>query len=311
MNVVLVAAGVALLLLPGQAARVGARLRPAEWSRLAFASAWMGLGAVRAGLFLTAAPTVLRGVGVEEVAEACHRITGPIMPGGSLVGWAAAGTFAVVAVRGRQLRQRAGRIQRLARIESWLGEHRPIPGGSLVVLPCDELLAYAAPGSPTQVVVSRRLDATLDEDELHAVIRHELAHVHHHHARYLLLLQVIDGLFGWLPGMSATTGAIRLAVERCADEEAAAVPASRDAVRRALERVTETMLAPIPTFTAAWTIGQRLLALAEAPPAPTVAQRVAVGAPMAGLMVVVAGTFAMWSSYTHHGLFGLIGCCPL
>lgn len=311
MSAVLVVAGVALLLLPGQAARAGARLRPVEWSRLAFASAWIGLGAVRAGLFLIAAPTVLRGVGVEKVAEACHRILGPIMPGGPLVGWVAAGTFTVVAVRGHQLRHRAARIQRLARIESWLGEHRPIPGGSLVVLPCDELLAYAAPGSPAQVVVSRRLDATLDEDELHAVIRHELAHVHHHHARYLRTLHIIDGLFSWLPGIAATTGAIRLGVERCADEEAGAAPASRDAVRRALERVTETMLAPIPTFTAAWTIGQRLLALAEAPPAPTIAQRVAVGAPMAGLLVAVAGSLAMWTSYTHHGLFGLIGYCPL
>lgn len=311
MSLILVLAGIGLLVLPGRTAVIGARLRPGEWSRLAMASTWLGLRATQLGLFLLAAPTVLRGIGIEDLADACHRVLGPIMPGGALSGWAAAVAFTALLLRGRQVRRDVVRAQRLARIEPWLGEHRPMPAGSLVVLPCDQLLAYAAPGSPMQIVVSQGLVDTLAADELDAVIGHELAHVHCRHDRYLLTASMVDGVLGWCPGVRASTAALRLAIERCADEDAGAPPVGRDAVRRALERVTETLLAPVPAFTAAWTISQRLLALAEAPPEPTVVQRVAVRVPMAALTVVVAVALVAWSAATHHGPLGLVGFCPL
>jgi hypothetical protein len=59
----------------------------------------------------------------------------------------------------------------------------------------------------------------------------------------------------WLiPGMQASTAALRLSVERSADEEAADRPCL-EATRRALLKTTETMLGPVPAFTAAFPAG--------------------------------------------------------
>src|SRR3546814_12301209 len=82
MTALLVAAGVGLIVLPGTLVRRWDRLRPSEWTRLNRASLWLGLWAVRAGLLLSAAPTVLRAAGIEHAAAACHELFGPVLPGG-------------------------------------------------------------------------------------------------------------------------------------------------------------------------------------------------------------------------------------
>src|SRR3546814_19859253 len=93
MTALLVAAGVGLIVLPGTLVRRWDRLRPREWTRLNRASLWLGLWAVRAGLLLSAAPTVLRAAGIEHAAAACHELFGPVLPGGAPVGWASALSF--------------------------------------------------------------------------------------------------------------------------------------------------------------------------------------------------------------------------
>ena len=80
MTALLVAAGVGLIVLPGTLVRRWDRLRPSEWTRLNRASLWLGLWAVRAGLLLSAAPTVLRAAGIEHAAAACHELFGPVLP---------------------------------------------------------------------------------------------------------------------------------------------------------------------------------------------------------------------------------------
>lgn len=311
MTLALALVGLVLLALPGLAARAGRHLQPVEWSRLSLLAVWFGFRAIQLSFGLTAVPTVLGTLGLTSVADACHRVLGPAVPGGRVTGWAAALLFSAMTVRARQLRRRAIAAQQEARIERWLGDHRPMDTATLVVLPCAELLAYAAPGSPAQVVISEGLVDTLQPDELQAVIEHELAHLRHGHSRHLAFVEVVEGTLGWIPGAQATAAAIRLSVERCADEDACARVGIRDSVRRALQRVTETMLGPVPAFTAAWTISQRLVALAEDPPSPTVGQRLTVHVPVLALITVVVVSVALWSGYTHHSMLGIVGFCPL
>src|ERR671911_54871 len=154
--------------------------------------------------------------------------------------------------------------------------------------PTDAVVAYATPGSPAQVVVSRGLTKALGSDELDAVISHELAHLRNRHHRDLVLAGVVDATFGWIPGLRASTAALRLSIERSADEEAAERLGAREATRRALLKTTETMLSPVPAFTAAFTLLARLEALALPPPDPSIQRRAATFAPLAGLAVVAA-----------------------
>jgi Zn-dependent protease with chaperone function len=311
MSAVLVLAGLALMALPGVAASRGARLSPSEWGRLNFAALRLGLTAVHAGLFLMAAPTVLRAAGVHTAADACHRLFGPAVPGGAITGWTAAGAGVLLLATTRLVRRRSLREQRTARVEAWLGEHEQGDGTEIVFLPTDSLVAYATPGKPPQVVVSHGLVGSLSPAELDAVVHHELAHVRHRHDRYLVLAATVDATLGWLPGMRPSTGALRLGVERWADEASAERPGARDSVHNALLKTTETMLGAVPAFTAAATLLARLDALEADPPEPGLGDRAIVAAPMAGLAVVIASCLVLWGTYPHHGVAGLVGLCRL
>lgn len=313
MSLVLVAVGVTLVLLPALVADASRQLRPAEWARLAAGATWLGLRSVQVGLLLTAAPTVLGAVGVESVAEACHRLAGPVASGaaGASPAWASAVAFAALTLRSRAVRSRAGRDQQTAHIEHWLGRHHAIGGAELVVLPTERIVAYAASGLPPQVVISDGLVEALTDDELSAVVRHEQAHLHHRHDRYLVLATVVEGALGWFPGVRRSTRTLRLSVERWADESAADSPGARDEIRRALLKTAETLVAAVPAFTAACTIVERLEALDTAPPEPSTRQRAAVAAPLLGLGVLVAVCLVSWIVYTHHAFIGLLGTCPL
>jgi len=311
MSAVLVLAGLGLLALPGVAAPAARFLHPSEWGRVNRVALRLGFGAVQLGLVLMAVPTVLRTAGVESLADTCHRVLGPMLPGGAVTGWSSAALSVALFVTARAARARSVRVQREARIEPWLGEHQPIGDATIVVLPTDAVVAYATPGVPPQVVLSRGLADALSADELDAVVAHELAHLRNRHHRDLVLAAVVDAVLGWLPGVRASTGALRLSVERWADEEVAERPGARACIRRALLKTTETMLGPVPAFTPALTLAARLDALGDPPPSPDLKQRAAVFAPLAGLMAIAASCLLAWSFYTHHGVLGLVGICPL
>ncbi|HEX2063632.1 MAG TPA: hypothetical protein VHE80_04335, partial [Acidimicrobiales bacterium] len=93
----LVAAGLLLLALPASCRRVGRRLVAREWSRLCLVALIAGALLLEAGLVLLAAPTVFRALGVAALAEACGKLLGPLMPLGTVGGWAAAALAAAVA----------------------------------------------------------------------------------------------------------------------------------------------------------------------------------------------------------------------
>jgi hypothetical protein len=311
MSVVLLLTGLALLVLPGVVASRGRHLRASEWRGMNRVSIRLGFVMVALGLVLAAVPLVLDAAGVESVAEVCHHLLGPAAPGGALTGGASLTIgVALFAVAGAAHR-RSCRLQRAARIDRWFGNHTPLSDASLVVLPTDAVVAYAAPGSPAQVVVSRGLTRALGSDELDAVISHELAHLRNRHHRDLVLAGVVDATFGWIPGLRASSAALRLSIERSADEEAAERPGAREATRRALLKTTETMLSPVPAFTAAFTLLARLDALATPPAHPSLRQRIVAFAPLAGLAVDAAVGLLGCSVSSDHSLLHMVGDCPI
>jgi Zn-dependent protease with chaperone function len=310
MSAVLVLTGLALLALPGVATFNERRLRPSEWRRFNRAAIRLGFIVVQLSLLLGAAPMLRAAAGVDSVADACHHLLGPAFPGGAITGGAAVTMSLALFAVARLVRRRSRRLQRTARIEDWLGDHRRLPDATLVVLATDAVVAYATPGSPAQVVVSRGLVSALGPDELDAVVRHELAHLRNRHDRDLVLAAVVDAALGWIPGVRASTRALRLSIERSADEEAAERPGARGAIRRALLKTTETMLGPVPAFTAASTLLARLDALAIPPRDPTLSQRAAAFAPLAGLAAVAAAGLLGWIAVTHHSILHLLEVCP-
>jgi hypothetical protein len=303
--------GLVLLALPGALRPLGARLAPSEWCRVVVACLRVGRFAVRAALAFAAVPLALQAVGAHEVAHACHRSVTAGLPVPPAIGWVAAVALAASIARSATTgRRNAAAVGRL-RVEPWLGRHRVEDGVDVVTLPCADRLAYAVPGRPDQVVLSDGLLGALDREEAAAVLRHEQAHLRHGHHDALTLARDVESWLGWFPPVRASASALRLGVERWADEDAgSASAAARPALRRALLKVVALAIAPAPAFTDACTIAARLDALASTPPAPSVRVRIAATVPTLGLCALVVGALAACAVVAHHGIDGILGHCP-
>jgi hypothetical protein len=313
MSVVLLAVGLVLLALPGILGSTGSRLSPTEWCRAVSLCLRVGRFAVLAALALTAAPALLDAAGADHIAHACHRMVmgGLPVPAPAIAAWAAVWLLVVATHLSLTARRRDRVALRRLHAEPWLGDHQTASGVDVVTLPCADRLAYAVPGRPDQIVVSDGLVATLDDEELHAVLRHERAHLRHRHHRLLRLAGDLDACLAWLPPVRRSVDVLRLTVERWADEDAAGGPHdARPAVRRALLKTAALALGPVPSFTDASTVGARLHALAAPPPAPTMPVRVAATGPILSLCLLVTGAVTACILAAHHGLDGLLGHCP-
>jgi hypothetical protein len=311
MTALLVVAGIGLILLPGLRAFPFAELPPSEWTRVASASMRCGLLSLRVGLVLGAVPTILRASGVQDLASVCHRMLGPVVPGGAVAGWASAAATVVLGWRSFAARRRAAAAQQAARVDSWLGTHAVAGGVDVVTLPTQRTIAYAVSGYPPQIVLTDGLVEVLTADELDAVVRHERSHLVHGHEQLLALAAAADATVGWLPGVRRSTAALRLAVERWADEDAAAAgEASRPALHRALLKTTARMLDAVPAFATACTVVDRLAALEQPAPRAAGRARALAVAPVASLSIGVTLSLVVWTLFTHHGLLGAVGYCP-
>ena len=105
--------------------------------------------------------------------------------------------------------------------------------GGLDVVDSVHPVAFAAPGRPGTVVVSRSLLRLLDDDEQLAVIAHERTHLTRHHGRYLRLAGLAAA---FVPLLAPLSRQVRFATERAADEGAAAAVGDRGIVARAIAR---------------------------------------------------------------------------
>lgn len=111
---------------------------------------------------------------------------------------------------------------------------RALPAaGDLVVIADDHPDAYALPGRPGRIVVSSGMLRALPAAEHGVLLAHERAHVAHRHHRYAALGQAASALNPLLRNLA---GHLAFALERWADEEAAAQVASRPLAARSLAR---------------------------------------------------------------------------
>ncbi len=312
MTLLLLGCGLGLLVVPACARPVGRRLPPSEWAKACAGLVGIGAILIEASLALQAAPTVLRAAGLEDVAELCEHALGPVAPGGVPVGVAAGvAATAVVLLAGRWVLA-ARRGWRMVRVERGIGWHTTVAGHELVVLPSGDPVAFSTAGRPGQVVISHGLITALSDSELAAVLRHELAHLHHRHQRYLVLAGAVQHSLGLLPLVRSAAATLRCAVERWADEEAAGDDAAgRASVHTALLRLAELAAMPeVAAFTTPGTVAERLDALHANPTGGLgVGQRAVIYVP-AGLLLAAA--VVTLSGILEHLTFlrMLAGLCP-
>ena len=310
---VVAVAGAALLVLPGAAQRLGSRLAPREWAWLTAAALAAGGLLLEAALVLRAAPGVLAAAGLQSLAAACGRLLGPLLAGGPAATWATALAAAGIPVTGAAGIARSARLRRRLTADLWLGHPRTIAGHHVVVLPVDRPFAVSLPGPDAAVVLSQGLVDRLDPVEAAAVVRHEAAHLAGRHQQLLFVAEALGPTLGRLPGVRRSVAALRLAIERAADETAAATtPDGRSVLSRTLLRLLDTTAPPAPTlaFAEARTVAARLAALDDPPVRPAAPVHAALYLPGVAVAVAALPRLYQWADQARTVL-AMAGRCAV
>lgn len=172
---------------------------------------------------------------------------------GPIEGWGAVAATLAMAVR-------VGVVFRRRRVAV-----RGTQGRRMAIIETDEPMAYAAPGRPGCVVVSTGMLSALDPRERQVVFAHERAHLRQGHHRNLLVGALATAI---MPLLHPLVGRLRLATERCADEEAATTLGDRHLVATAIAKAAVSKGAYhglVPAFNGGQVVA-RVNALIGAPP---------------------------------------------
>lgn len=211
-------------------ARFGTRLPPATAVRLLTLCA---LVTALATGFVLAVAAFLAAAALPPVATLGHWSTAVVHTGGppsALVGVLAGLSVAVLL---------AAALRRAARTGCDLAQaaltcRRLGPGtAGLIIIQDDHPDAYALPGNGGRVVVSTAMFQALPADERRVLLAHEHAHLTHRHYLYVQLAELAAAAN---PLLQPVARAVRAAVERWADEIAAADVGDRPLTARALAR---------------------------------------------------------------------------
>ena len=310
--IVVALAGMILLLLPGVADRLGRRLRPAEWARLCATALTGGTILLEAVLVLRATPGVLRAIGLHSFAHACDRVLGPLVVGGTPATFLAAATGIALPTAAGFAAMRECRLRRRLADDLWLGRRHIIDGYRVVELPLQRPLAVSFDDGQPTIVISSGLLELLSTDEITAVVRHEAAHLRHHHQRLHAAARLIAPLRG-LPGIRQSSAALNLSVERWADEDACTgSPAIREALRTSLLRLAQLPggLAGATQFAEAHTVAARVDALAATRRPVNAQVHALLYLPGTAALLVAAPAIYQWANQTR-SLLTMAGRCPV
>ncbi|MER5543902.1 M56 family metallopeptidase [Streptomyces sp. NPDC002589] len=201
-----------------------------------------------------------------------------------------AGVVLVVVVSLTVASWRRGR----ALVDAWRECREVAAGGDLAVVDDPVPAAFAVLGMPGRVVVSSGMLRVLDEPERRALLAHERAHLRHRHHLFSLLLHLAAAVD---PLVRPVERAGAFAVERWADEEAAATVGDRPLVARAIARAALASSRARKAALAATggPVPQRVRALL----APPVRRRNGVTAAFAALMAACCASLAVTAHDTE------------
>ncbi|SBW27947.1 M56 family metallopeptidase [Protofrankia symbiont of Coriaria ruscifolia] len=209
-----------------------------------------------------------------------------LVPAAVVAGLLAAATRRAVAV-GRDLAAAELTCRRLG----------PAPTG-LVIVDDDHPDAYTLPGLTGRIVVSTAMLRALPADERRILLAHEHSHLRHRHHAYT---QLADLAAAANPLLRTSAAAVRRAVERWADEDAAVTADNRAVAVRALARAglarAGTGAIPTAALGAVHTdLAHRARALREPPPKP----RPVLALTLAALILATAAAAVDTSHATEH-----------
>ena len=131
------------------------------------------------------------------------------------------------------------------------------PAADRVTLSCSRTLRVPIAFAREICVPVRALRA-LPHDELRALLAHEAAHVVRRDAAWLAIAAAVRALGWWQPLNLVAAARLRLAMELCCDERAAAQPHERAALARCLITVAEWSVEEYPGFAAMASRGSAL-----------------------------------------------------
>lgn len=239
--------------------------RPRAWALVLAVSLGAGFVLLEASLIHASLPFAFDMLGLDRLAAACRALGGHLFGGAAPFG-AFAGVFALViglqAMRGVSATVRAHSALRHGASGM---PSTAIAGYETAFLPLSHRWAVAIPGGSPQVLLSPSLVGALRHRELDAIVRHEMAHLHHRHVRFLLLGTAVRSGLWFLPWIERATTALRLALERWADETAASSSSEdRASVRSALHKLASIAPSALASY--------RINAL-ETPPMEAVGRR--------------------------------------